>query len=167
MAPQTPLTFKRAGYQSWAYDLKQKEREKALQAGIMHIRNVSGTYSINQGITTLLDNKMTIAVDGQSFELSVELIKAQLNKELVIEGEKRFTGQTAAQASPQSVKDFTETKLASFVATVGADNLIISWKNVNVRAQNSDYFITYDFIPNVPVNKTFFTGNILDMTLGA
>lgn len=165
MAPQTPITFKRVGYQAFAYDLKKKEREKALQAGILHVRNVSGYWCVNQGITTLQENKKTIANDGQSFELSIELIKAQLNKELVIDGQQRFTGMTAAQASPQSVKDFTETKLASFIASVGNDNLIISYKNVNVRANNSDYYITYDFIPNVPVNKTFFTGNILDFSV--
>ena len=165
MAPQTPLTFKRVGYQSFAYDLKKRERERALQAGIMHVRNVSGYWCVNQGVTTLLANKKTIADDGQSFELSVELIKAQLNKELILEGQTRFTGQTAAQASPQSVKNFTETKLASLVAYPGNDNLLISWKNVKVVAKNSDYFITYDFVPNVPVNKTFFVGNILDFSV--
>ncbi len=164
MAAQTPLTFKRVGYQSFAYDLKKRERERALQAGIVHVRNVSGYWCINQGITTLLDNKKTIADDGQSFELSIELIKSQLNKELILEGQTRFTGQTAAQASTQSVKNFTETKLASLVASPGSDNLLISWKNVKVVAKNSDYFITYDFVPNVPVNKTFFIGNILDFT---
>lgn len=164
MAAQTPLTFKRLGYQSFAYDLKKKEREKALQAGIMHTRNVSGYWCINQGITTLQDNKQTIALDGQSFELSIELIKAQMNKELILEGQTRFTGQTAAQASPESVKNFTETKLDSFVATMGNDNLIISWQNVKVTAKNGDYFIYYDFVPNVPVNKTFFVGNVLDFT---
>lgn len=165
MAAQTPLTFKRIGYQSFVYDLKKRERERALQAGIMHVRNVSGYWCVNQGITTLLNNKKTIADDGQSFELSVELIKAQLNKELIMEGQVRFTGQTAAQASPQSVKNFTETKLSSLVAYPGNDNLLISWKNVKVVAKNSDFFITYDFVPNVPVNKTFFIGNILDFSV--
>lgn len=164
-APQTPLTFKRVGYQSFKYDLKRKEREKALQAGIMHVRNVSGYWCVNQGITTLQNNKQTISDDGQSFELSVALIKAQLNKELVIDAQTRFTGKTVAQSSPQSVKNFTETKLASFVASQGADNLIITWRNVKVTAKNSDYTITYDFVPNVPVNKTFFIGNILDFTI--
>lgn len=162
MAAQTPLTFKRVGYQSFAYDLKKREREKALQAGILHVRNVSGYWCVNQGVTTLQNNTRTIADDGQSFELSIELIKSQLNKELIIDGQARFTGQTAAQASPVSVKNFTETKLNSLVATTGNDNLLISWKNVNVTAKNGDYTITYDFVPNVPVNKTFFVGNILD-----
>lgn len=167
MAAQTPLTFKRVGYQNFVYDLKQRERVRALQAGIMHVRNVAGYWCVNQGITTLLENKKTIADDGQSFELSIELIKAQLNKELIIEGQTRFTGNTAAQASPQSVKNFTETKLQSLVAYTGNDNLLISWKNVKVVAKNSDYFITYDFTPNVPVNKTFFIGNILDFYVEA
>lgn len=167
MAAQTPLTFKRVGYQNFVYDLKQRERVRALQAGIMHVRNVAGYWCVNQGITTLLENKKTIADDGQSFELSIELIKAQLNKELIIEGQTRFTGNTAAQASPQSVKNFTETKLQSLVAYPGNDNLLINWKNVKVVAKNSDYFITYDFTPNVPVNKTFFIGNILDFYVEA
>lgn len=164
LAAQTPLTFKQVGYQSFAYDLKKKEREKALQAGIMHVRNISGYWCVNQGVTTLQNNKQTIAPDGQSLELSISLIKAQINKELILEGQVRFTGNTAAQASPESVKNFTETKLASLVARPGEDNLLISWKNVGVTGRNGDYFITYDFVPNVPVNKTFFVGNMLDFT---
>lgn len=164
MAAQTPLTFKQVGYQSFAYDLKRKEREKALQAGIMHVRNISGYWCVNQGVTTLQNNKQTIAPDGQSLELSISLIKAQINKELILEGQVRFTGNTVAQASPESVKNFTETKLASLVARPGEDNLLISWKNVGVTGRNGDYFITYDFVPNVPVNKTFFIGNMLDFT---
>lgn len=163
--PQSPLTFQRVGYQSFVYDLKKKEREKALQSGIMHVRNVSGYWCINQGVTTLQDNKKTIAADGQSMELSIELIKAQLNKELIIDGATRFTGKNAAQASPQTVKNFVETKLQSLTATTDTDNLILSWKNVKVSAKNSDYFVTYDFVPNLPVNKVFFTGNILDFSV--
>lgn len=165
MAPQTPLTFKQVGYSSFVYDLKKREREKALQAGILHVRNVSGYWCVNQGVNTKQDNLQTISADGTTFELSVALIKAQLNKELIIDAQTRFTGQTAAQASPESVKNFTETKLESLVATPGNDNLLIGWKNVKVSAQNSDYYITYDFVPNVPVNKTFFIGNMLDFSL--
>lgn len=161
-SPQTPITFKRIGYQSFVYDLKKRERENALQAGILHARNISGFWCINQGITTLLENKNTYAADGQSFELSIELIKAQLNKELILEGQVRFIGQTAAQASPESIKNFAETKLSSFVAYPGNDNLLITWKNVKVTALNGDFFISYDFVPNIPVNKTFFVGNVLD-----
>lgn len=165
MAAQTPLTFKRVAYQSFTYDLKKRERELALQAGIMHVRNVSGYWCVNQGVTSLLDNKKTIADDGQSYELSVELIKAQLNKELMVEGQTRFTGQTTAQSSPESVKNFTETKLASLLAYSGSDNLLLNYKNVKVVAKDGDYYITYDFVPNVPVNKTFFVGNVLDFSI--
>lgn len=167
LSPQSPLTFRKIGYQSFAYDLKKKEREKALQAGIMHVRNVSGYWCINQGVTTLQDNKKTIANDGQSMELSIELIKAQLNKELIVDSQTRFVGKTGATASAQTVKNFTETKLQSLTATADADNLIIAWKNVKVVTKNSDYQITYDFQPNLPVNKLFFTGNILDLNTNA
>jgi hypothetical protein len=165
MAAQTPLTFKRVGFSAFKYDLKRKEREKALQAGIMHVRNVSGNWVVNQGITSLQDNRQTYDPQGNSLELSIELIKAQVNKELIIEAERRFVGMTAAQASPQSVKNFTETKLQSLVAEIDNDNLILGWRNVRVTSKNSDYYVNYDFIPNVPVNKVFFVGNVLDFTV--
>lgn len=164
-SPQTPLTFKRSGYENFKYILKQKEREKALQAGILHPRNVSGYFVINQGITSLQDNKKTLADDGQSMELSIALIKAQLNKEMILDAENRFVGDNAAKASPETVKNFVETKLQSLTATKDTDNLIIDWKNVKTVAKNSDFFTTYDFVPNVPVNKLFFTGNILEFTV--
>lgn len=166
-APQIPLTFKRIGYENFVYPLKKKEREKALQLGIMHVRNVAGYWCINQGITTLQDNKKTISEDGQSLELSIELIKAQLNKEIVVGGEVRFTGNDAAQVSPETLKNYTETKLATLVARPGSDNLILSWRNVQVAADNGDYTTTYDFVPNVPVNKTFWIGNMLDYKANA
>lgn len=167
-APQQPLTFKRVGYQSFAYDLKKKEREKALQAGIMHVRNLSGYWCVNQGITTIQDNKKSIASDGQTMELSIALIKAQLNKELIVDSANRFIGDTSAvNASPQTIKNFTETKLSSLTAKTGEDNLLKSWKNVKVVQKNSDFQITYDFAPNLPVNKLFFTGNILDLELNS
>ena len=100
-------------------------------------------------------------------ELSIELIKAQLNKELIVDSQTRFVGKTGATASAQTVKNFTETKLQSLTATADADNLIIAWKNVKVVTKNSDYQITYDFQPNLPVNKLFFTGNILDLNTNA
>lgn len=167
-APQQPLTFKRVGYQSFVYDLKKKEREKALQAGIMHVRNLSGYWCVNQGITTLQDNKKSIASDGQTMELSIALIKAQLNKELIVDSANRFIGNTSAvNASPQTIKNFTETKLSSLTAKTGEDNLLKSWKNVKVVQKNSDFQITYDFAPNLPVNKLFFTGNILDLEVNS
>jgi len=163
-APQTPLTFKRTGYDNFKYDLKQKQREKALQAGIMHVRNINGYWCINQGITTLQDNKQTYAQDGQSMELSIALIKAQLNKELIIDASTRFVGDNVGRISPEDVKNFVEAKLQSMTVAGNEDNLIINWKNVKVAAKNSDFFTTYDFVPNVPLNKLFFTGNVLDFS---
>ena len=165
--PQTPLTFKRTGYDNFKYSLKQKEREKALQAGIMHTRNVNGYWVINQGVTTLQDNKQTYAQDGQSLELSIALIKAQLNKELIIDAGDRFTGKNVGTVSAETVKNFVETKLQSLTVSGGEDNLIIDWKNVKVVVKNTDFFCTYDFVPNVPLNKVFFTGNVLDFSATA
>ena len=101
-------------------------------------------------------------------ELSIALIKAQLSKELIVDSANRFIGDTSAvNASPQTIKNFTETKLSSLTAKTGEDNLLKSWKNVKVVQKNSDFQITYDFAPNLPVNKLFFTGNILDLELNS
>ena len=97
-------------------------------------------------------------------EVSIALIKAQLNKDMVLDAEQRFCGGNAFSASPQTVKNFVETKLQSLTTTSDSDNLIVDWKNVKVVAKNGNYFTTYDFVPNVPVNKLFFTGNILDFS---
>lgn len=163
--PWTPLTFGRVGYTNFVYDLKKKEREKALQLGILHVRNVNGYWVVNQSINTVQDNLQPLNMDGNSFEISIELIKAQLSKELIVDAQNRFTGKTIAQTYPEAIKNFTETKLASLVAEVGNDNMIISWKNVVVKAKNNDYYVSFDFIPNGPVNKQFFVGNVLDFTL--
>lgn len=163
-APQVPLTFKRTGYDNFKYTLKKKEREKALQAGIMHVRNINGYWCINQGVTTLQDNKQTYAADGQSLELSIALIKAQLNKEMIIDASDRFAGGNVGTYGPADIKNFVETELQSLTVSGGEDNLIVDWKNVKVTAKNTDFFATYDFVPNIPLNKVFFTGNVLDFT---
>ena len=80
-APQTPLTFKRTGYSSFVYDLKKKERVKALQAGILHVRNISGYWCVNQGINTLQDNLMTVdtgGVDANEYRAQTILMKKEL-----------------------------------------------------------------------------------------
>lgn len=161
----TPLTFSRVGYTNFVYDLKKKEREKALQLGILHVRNVNGYWVVNQAINTVQDNLQPINTNGDSFEISIELIKAQINKELIVDSQNRFTGKTIAQTYPEAIKNFTETKLASFVADTGNDNMIISWKNVVVKVKNNDYYISFDFVPNGPVNKQFYVGNVLDFTI--
>ena len=43
-----------------------------------------------------------------------------------------------------------------------ADNLIISFGNVNVAVQGDAYFVEYEFVPNFEVNFVFTTGFIID-----
>ena len=82
------------------------------------------------------------------------------------DAQNRFVGGNAYTASPEDIKNFTETKLQSLTcSSVNGDNLIVSWKNVSVKRNNTDHKVTYDFAPNMPVNKIFFIGNMLDLTL--
>lgn len=168
LEPQTPLTFKAVKTQNFNHQLGLRERERALQAGVIHNRFVPGIGNvINQGINSLQRNTQLINPDGTSFEISIMRIAAQLNKELVLNMRPLFVGNSAGQASPADVKSFVEGYLFSRTATTNKDNLILSFKNVSVRLIEDYYDIKYGFVPNGPINKLFLTGFMLDNNLSA
>lgn len=166
--PQTPLTFKSLKIKNFNHILGLKERERALQAGVIHNRLVPGIGNVvNQAINTLQRNTQLINPDGTSFEISVMRIAAQLNKELVLNIRPLFVGNSAGSASPADIKSFVEAYLFSRTVTSQVDNLILSSKNVKVRLIEDYYDITYGFVPNGPINKLFVTGFMLDNNASA
>lgn len=168
LEPQTPITFKNLLLSDFNHNMGQKEREKALQAGVLHNRFVPGIGNVvNQGINTLQRNLQLINPDGTSFEISVMRIGAQLNKEMVLNMRPLFVGNNIGSATPADVKVFVEGLLISRTATDLTDNLIISFKNVTVRLVEDYYEIKYGFVPNGPINKLFITGFMLDANLTA
>jgi hypothetical protein len=168
LEPQTPLTFKAISISNFNHTLTQKQRELALQKGVIHNRLVPGIGNVvNQGINTIQKNTQLINPDGSSFEISVMRIAAQLNKELSLNLRPLFVGKNRSTASPADVKVFVESYLASKTATTLSDNLIISSKNVTVKLKDDFYEIRYGFVPNGPINKLFATGFMLDANLSA
>lgn len=168
LEPQTPLTFKAIKMSDFNHKLGLRERERALQAGVIHNRFVPGIGNVvNQGINTLQRNTILINPDGTSFEFSIMRIAAQLNKELILNMRPLFVGNNIGSASPADVKTFVEGYLFSRTATSAQDNLIISFKNVTVRLIEDYYDIKYGFVPNGPINKLFVTGFMLDANLSA
>lgn len=168
LAPQTSGTFKPLRIRTWLHELKQSEREVALQAGVLHNRFVPNLgYVINQAINTIQKNTQLINPDATSAEISVMRIAEQLNKELVLNMRPIFVGQNLNTASPADVKAFVEGYLTFKTATKLQDNLIIRFDNVTVKQKQDYYEVTYNFVPNSPLNKIFITGFMLDANLSA
>jgi hypothetical protein len=168
LQPQTSGTFKTLRAKEWNHQLTQSQREIALQAGVLHNRYVPNLgYVINQAINTLQKNTQLINPDGTSAEISVMRIAEQLNKELVLNMRPIFVGQNLNTASPADVKAWMEGYLTLKTATRTQDNLIIRFSNVSVIQKQDYYEISYNFVPNSPLNKLFITGFILDANLTA
>lgn len=168
LEPQQPITFKNLTWTDFIHPLGQKEREKALQAGVVHNRFVPGIGNVvNQGINSLQRNTQLINPDGTSFEISVMRIAAQLNKELILNMRPLFIGNNIGTITPADVKTFVEGYLISRTATDSTDNLIINFKNVSVRLIQDYYDVKYAYVPNGPINKIFVTGFMLDANLSA
>lgn len=166
LEPQDPITFKALRIKNFAHQLGQKDRERALQAGVLHNRFVPGIGNVvNQGINTLQRNTQQINTDGTSFEISIMSIGAQLNKELILNLRPLFIGQNRGRVTKADVKSFVEGYLFSKTAEDNVDNLIIRFENVAVTLVEGDYDVQYGYVPNGPINKIFVTGFMLDTNL--
>ena len=163
LQPQEPITYKKLKVSNFVHNLTEKQREKALQKGVVHNRLVSDLGSVvNQGINTLQKNTQLFNPDGSSYEISIMRISSFLNKELVRVLRPLFIGNSVMKASPEDVKLAVVNYLRSRCATPQNDNLIINFENVTVKFQEDYYDIQYGFYPNGPVNKMFLTGFMLD-----
>jgi hypothetical protein len=167
LEPQTPATFKDIRMISPVHNMTKTERIQALNAGVLHFRDVAQRgWVINQSVNTLqANNSQLINPDGQSYEISLERIKAQLNREMKIAAKSKFIGLNAKSASPEVITAFARGYLNSKVATDNVDNLILDFKNVNTTINGDSFYLTYEFIPNSPVNNGFITGYALDVNL--
>lgn len=163
LQPQEPVTYKKLKVSNFVHNLTEKQREKALQKGVLHNRLVSDMGSVvNQGINTLQKNTQLFNPDGTSYEISIMRISSFLNKELVRILRPLFIGNSVMRASPEDVKLAVVNYLRSRCATPQNDNLIINFENVTVKFKEDYYDIQYGFYPNGPVNKIFLTGFMLD-----
>lgn len=166
LEPQEPVTFKAVRIKNFIHTLGKKDREKALQGGVLHNRFVPGIGNVvNQGINSLQRNTQQINPDGTSFEISIMSIGAQLNKELVLNMRPLFVGQNRGRVTKADVKSFVEGYLLSKTSQDNEDNLIIKFENVAVTLTEGDYDVKYGYVPNGPINKVFVTGFMLDTNL--
>lgn len=162
--PQVPVTNKTIGISKLRYQLSDKDKEQALGAGVLCTiyNEYLERYVVLQGINTLQDNEQLFNNKGESFSLQFMRIVDQINKELVVNAEIDLladeNGVNANTLSSGILKNWTESYLQSRTASEGADNLLLSFRNVTVNRQDDYYLVTYGIVVNNEVNKIFFTG---------
>ena len=167
LEPQTPITFKRLFYLSENHAMTISEKEQAINAGVLYSNKDNDLgIVVGAGINTIQKNTFLInSDDASSYEIAIERIKAQLNKEIIVNAKKRFFGnETGANRGTVTVSD-VKTWLRAFLDTKTAvanqDNLIIRQGNITVTVAGDTYYIEYEFVPNFPINKMVFTGVML------
>lgn len=168
LPPQVPATFKSIDMDADNHEMTENQRILALQKGVLHTRwdNELGKYVINQAINSRQDNDYLTNPDGTSYEVSVMRIAAQLNKEIVYNAKRLLLAQPYGvnrnTLSKGDIKNFVEGYLTGRTATDVTDNLIISFRNVTVTTEQDAHYCEYEFEPNYPINKLFFTGVMID-----
>ena len=139
--PQVPLTFKNLRVGQMNQLLTESERVNAIDHGVLHMRNVNGVgLVINQGINTLQANDFMINNDGTSPEISIERIKAQLNREITEGALQLFIGQNIGTVTSEDIRIYTKGYLTSKLAVAGQqDGLIVDFGIITVVRQGSTY----------------------------
>jgi hypothetical protein len=166
LEPQIPLTFKNIGIHGELHQLKDKEVNQGLDAGVLMTRLDNGTFEVIKGINTLQNNDFLVNPDGTTHSKQLARVIRQLNKEITINAKaqllKKPNGANRNTVSPEDVKAWLEGYLNSKVATDTQDNLILSFSSITVGVVGDAYEITYVFTPNFEVSFLVFTGVIVD-----
>lgn len=168
LEPQTPITFKSFSFiKGLTHSMSKAEKELALQKGVLTLVNDPEIgFCVLQGVNSLQKNSYLVNENSTSFDISIKRIVAQLNKDIVINAKLTFfsneTGLNRSTASPEDVSAWLNGFLQSKVATSNTDNLIIRYQNIQVNVDQDNYYVTYEFVPNFPINKIVFTGTIIN-----
>lgn len=162
ISPENPLTFKNLRIDEELHELSDKELEYSLQVGLLSTYYDSDLEKnvVLQGINTLQDNENVIAEDDKSsFLISLERIKSQLNRRIVISSKKTFfsreEGVNRGNLTPEDLKTWLHGYLQTQIGS-----LILSFSNIQVTTNQDNYFVTYDFMPNLEVSKIVIQGTL-------
>lgn len=164
LQPQVPVTNKQIDVDGVVHNLTKKAQEEALEAGLLVTiaDQFRGGFKVLQGVNTLQDNEDLFTSEGKSFSIQFERIVAQINRELIINSEtdllNQENGVNVNTLSPGLLKSWTETYLASRVASPAEDNLLLSFRNVTVTRVDDYYKVTYGIVVNNEITKIFYTG---------
>lgn len=168
LEPQTPITFKSfSAIKGLTHNMSKAEKELALQKGVLCLINDPEIgFCVLQGVNSLQKNTYLVNENATSFDIAVKRITAQLNKEIIINAKLAFfgneTGLNRSTASQADVATWLTGFLQSKMATTTQDNLIIKYQNIQVQIDQDNYYVSYEFVPNFPINKIVFTGTIIN-----
>jgi hypothetical protein len=165
--PYDPLTYKAIAMEAEAETLTEAQRRRAIKAGVLHTRFDDGDFVVNIGINTLQDNKNLVTDQGESPYIQVEMIDAQLRKDLSLQTKRRFLkkiadGPNRFTMSEVELENFTKEYLQSVCVKDGQNNLILSYQDVVATVTADSIYVTFGYVPNFEVNKVFFTSIMLD-----
>lgn len=162
--PQVPVTEKTLGVDRVKHNLSKKQKEQALDAGVLAIVNKKsiGKFVVLQGVNSLQDNKTLFNNGGKSHSIQFMRIVEQINTELVVNAEIDLlndeNGANSYTISPGILKNWTETYLSSRVVSELSDNLLLKFRNVTVTKVEDAYQVSYAIVVNNEITKLFFTG---------
>lgn len=168
LPPQTPLTSKMMNIDGEVHKLSDAEQEFALDNGILVTAydDELNAFTILQGVNSLQNNDYLVNDDGTSHDIAVVRIAAQLNREIIINGKRKFFGQEEGPnrntVSSEDIHAWLEGFLQKRTASTLSDNLIVRFEGINVSVKEDNYFINYGFVPNYPISKMVFTGVMLE-----
>jgi hypothetical protein len=160
--PQVPGTFKDLDMDGDIHLMNNKEKDKALDFGVLYSTYDTGDFIIGQAISSMQDNEDMIDSNGVSYEISIMRIANQLNKELAYNIKRTLlraeSGVNRNTLSAEVLKNYMINFMATKTADSVKDNLIIKAQNYKVVLEQDSWKLTYEFIPNTPINKVFLTG---------
>jgi hypothetical protein len=171
LEPQASVTMKSIAIDAEIHTLTEgdgSQKEAAVEFGVVYTNYdlELNAFVVGFGVNTLQDADFLVDDDARSYDIAVERIKSQINKEIIFAAKKRFFGDKSKGAnrntvSPDDIVAWLGGFLDDRVATPQQDNLIIRWQNIVVTYVEDNLYVTFEFVPNYPVNRIIFNGVML------
>ena len=156
--------------------MSSKQEDQAIDAGVLTTILDSDydppRFVCLNGVNSLQNNTANppINTDGTTYSKQLFRIISQINKELTINGKRKFFGDVNGvnrfTANKGAVEAFATAFLKTKTVTANVDNLIVSFKNVVATIQGDSVYLTYEIEPNFEVKFFFATGTVIDPTVG-
>jgi hypothetical protein len=170
LPPQVPVTLKSIDVDGFVDPLEDDDQEDLITAGVVYSYNdteLGGVNVVGEDVTTIQKNEFLINDDGTTYSWQLKRIEADLNKDIVISGKKRFfdpnsLGGNRNTTSSEEVTVWAQTKLKSRTATDKKDDLIISFQNVVATINQDNIDLAYDFVPNTEIKAIVSTGTMIE-----
>jgi len=161
LAPQVPLTYKAINVDGLVDVLNERDQLKADSAGVLAtVWDADFGKFINlHDVNTLQESDFVLNNDGLSHLIQIERIKAQLNKELIINSKLDLLSDPAGvnrdSLSAEIAVEWTKTYLQRKLGT-----LLVAYRNVTAVQQEDVIFVDYEASPNSEIKSIFFTGRL-------